>query len=157
MSTELQVTSPFAATEYSTEGSVVGWIDKKGNAQERTLEGALYKGGDALKQLKSDALQSALAKAVGGRYRSAYDIIAVAFPSIEKALDTLHIGVPYGNKSSMATVLLSAMGQRPKAGKDFSAKQKDALQLVRAMLNIPAFEHLRPQGEVVGEATEQTQ
>lgn len=157
MSTQLTIHGAFAVTQDATEGSMVGWVDKKGNSRELTTEGALWKGGDALKALKNEALNSALAKAVGGRYRAAYDIVVVAFPSIEKALATLHIGTPWGNKSSMATVLLSVLGQSPKAGKEFSAKQKEALALVRAMLNIPAFEHLRPQGEVVGEASEATE
>lgn len=155
MSTQLTIHGAFAVTTDNTEGAMVQWVDKKGNTRELTTEGALWKGGDALKQLKTEALQAALTKAVGGRYRAAYDIFVVAFPSIEKALTTLHIGTPWGNKSSMATVLLSVMGQQPKAGKDFSAKQKEALSLARAMVNIPSFEHLKPQGEVVGEATEQ--
>jgi hypothetical protein len=149
------VNQAFWPSQENTEGALVAYTDKKGNSRELTLEGALWKGGDAMKQLKSDALDSALAKAVGGRYRAAFDIVVAAFPSIQKSLENLHIGTPWGNKSSMGTVVLAVMGQRPKAGKDFSAKQKEAIALVRAMLNIPAFEHLKPQGEVVGEATEQ--
>lgn len=155
MSNQLTVHGAFAISAENTEGAMVQWIDKKGNTRELTTEGALWKGGDALKQLKTEALQAALTKAVGGRYRAAYDVLIVAFPSIDKALATLHIGTPWGNKASMGTVLMSVMGQKPKAGKDYSAKQKEALALARAMTNIPAFEHLRPQGEVVGEAVEQ--
>lgn len=154
MSTELTIFE--SAT--STQGHVTAWVDKKGNTREMTLEGALWKGGDALKSLKDAALDAALNKAHGGRYRAAYDVFVAAFPSIEKALATLHIGLPYGNKSSMATVLMSVLGQTPKGGGEFKAesKQRKAIQLARAMVNIPAFEHLRLQGEVVGEATEQT-
>lgn len=152
MSTEMTVFD----SARNTEGHIVGWVDKKGNTRELTMEGALWKGGDALKQLKSEASASAQAKAVGGRYRAAYDIFTVAFPSIAKALETLHIGLPYANKSSMATVLLSVLGQKPKAGKEFSAKQREALELARSMLDIPAFSHLRPQGEVIENEAEQS-
>jgi len=156
MANEMTVNPAFAVTEQYSEGAVVGWVDKKGNAREMTTEGALWKGGDALKQLKSEALSAALAKAHGGRYRAAYDVIVAAFSSIEKSLENLHIGTPWGNKSSMGTVLLAVMGQKPKAGKEFSAKQKAAVELVRAMLYIPAFEHLRPAGEVVENEAEQS-
>lgn len=156
MSTELTVNSAFAVSEAHSEGSLTQWVDRKGNTKEMTTEGVLWKGGDALKQLKNDALAAALAKAHGGRYRAAYDIIVSAFSSIEKSLENLRIGTPYGNKASMGTVLLAVLGQRPKAGKEFSAKQKAAVELVRAMLYIPAFEHLRPQGEVIENEAEQS-
>lgn len=155
MSNQLTVHGAFALSQDNTEGAVVQWVDKKNNAREMTTEGALWKGGDALKSLKDAALDAAQAKAIGGRYRASYDIFIAAFPSIEKALATLHIGTPWGNKSSFGTVLMSVLGQRPKAGKEFSAKQKAAMALARTLVDIPAFVHLRPQGEVVGEATEQ--
>ena len=158
MSTQLTIHGAFAITQENTEGALTQWVDKKGNTREMTTEGALWKGGDALNALKSEALSAALSKAHGGRYRAAYDVIVAAFPSIEKALATLHIGTPYGNKASMGTVLMSVLGQKPKAGKEFGQKQKAALELVRTMLYLPAFEHLRPAGEVVeNEAEQQTQ
>lgn len=138
----------------NTEGHIVSWIDKKNNARELTMEGALWKGGDALKQLKSEASASAQAKAVNGRYRAAYDIFTVAFPAIEKAMSTLHIGMPYGSKASMATVIQSVMAQQPKPGKEFNAKQREAVELARTLLDIPAFSHLKPAGLVIeNEAT----
>lgn len=154
---EIVTHAAFAVTREATEGALTQWVDKKGNTRESTTEGALWKGGLALASLKDAALDAAQAKAVGGRYRAAYDIFVAAFPSIEKALATLHIGVPWGNKASFSTVLLSVLGQQPKAGKEFGTKQKAAVHLARTLVDMPAFVHLRPQGEVVGEATEQAQ
>lgn len=152
--TELQLREESALSFQgaSTEGHVVGWIDKKtGQTREMTAEGVLWKGGEALKSYKDQALESALAKAVGGRYRAAYDVFIAAFPGIERALEKLHVGTPYANKSSFGTVLMAVVGQQPGAGKTWKdeSKQVKAQHLARAIMNIPTFEHLKPQGEVI--------
>jgi hypothetical protein len=122
---------------FAAETSALTFTDKKGNLHAITAEGALFKGGEAIKALKDLALESALHKAINGRYRAASDIICTAFPSIGKAADKL-IGTPWANKSSMAT-LLNAVGRASPGAKGWTDKQSKARMLVAAMANLPAF------------------
>ena len=122
---------------FAADNSIVSFEDKKGNVHSMTTEGALFKGGAALKSLKDVAMQSAAAKAINGKYRSASDILAAAFPSTAKAFDKI-CGTPWANKSSMSSFLIAM--ERAEGGKNgFSAKQVQARMFMQALRQIPSL------------------
>ena len=118
-------------TVFAHDCATLTVTDKKGTLHGITPEGAVFRGGVFLTALKDAALDSALTKATGGRYRAASDILCAAFPSIGKAADKL-IGTPWANKSSFATLTAAVLRAEPKEGKDFSDKQHKARALARA-------------------------
>lgn len=122
---------------FNQESAIVSYADKKGNTHEISAEGALFKGGAALKSLKNQALDSALIKAANGKYRTSADILAASFPSIAKAFDKLHI-LPWSNKSTMNSYLLAMEYAEP--GKNgWTAKQSEARLLMQALRQLPGF------------------
>jgi hypothetical protein len=135
---------------FAAESSALTFTDKKGNLHAITAEGALFKGGEAIKALKDLALESALSKATNGRYRAASDVICTAFPSIGKAAEKL-IGTPWANKSTMGTVL-EAVRRLDAPAKGWSEKQSKARMLVAAMLNLPAFKPESAPADVIDNA-----
>ena len=128
----------------------ITFTDKKGNLNNITAEGALFKGGAALTALKDAALDSAFAKAKAGRYRAASDVLCTAFPSVGKAAEKL-IGTPWENKSTMGTLINAVMRAEPGKTGDFSAKQHKARALASTLMQLPAFAVV---GEVIGETIE---
>lgn len=134
-------------TVFAADCAVLTVTDKKGALHAITPEGALFKGGAFIASLKDAAIDSAFAKAMGGRYRAASDILCAAFPSVGKAADKL-IGTPWANKSSFATLAAACLRVEPKEGKSLSDKQLKARALAAAWVKAvtPAVE-----GEVVAE------
>lgn len=118
--------------------ALVVFQDKKGNTHNITPEGALFKGGAALKSLKDSALMSAFEKAVNGRYRQACDIISAAFGSTAKAYDKV-IGTPWANKQTMQSFLL-AVERAQEPDKGWSQKQVVARMLVNELRAVPGLE-----------------
>lgn len=124
---------------FATENvNAITFTDKKGNLNNVTAEGALFKGGAALAALKDAAIDSAFAKAKAGRFRAASDVLCAAFPSVGKAAEKL-IGTPWENKSTMGTLVNAVMRAEPGKSGQFNAKQDKARELARAMLQLPAF------------------
>ena len=137
-------------TVFHADTSALAYTDKKGTECAITPEGALFKGGAALAALKDAAVESALAKAVNGRYRAASDILVAAFPSIGKAAEKL-IGTPWANKSTMGTLINAVRRAEPGKSGEFSKKQTEARMLCAVLQQLPAFKV-----EVVAEVIENT-
>lgn len=125
------------STVFSTESNLVTFATKKGDLKQITAEGAVFKGGAALAALKDAALDSALGRAINGRYQAAADILEVAFPSVAKACRNL-LGEPCASKANMAA-FLNGIDRAEMPAKGWSKKQHAAKVLVQAMRNIPAF------------------
>lgn len=139
-----------SVTVFTADQTALTFTDKKGALHGITAEGACFKGGAAFAALKDLAMESALAKAVNGRYRAASDILCAAFPSIGKAAEKL-IGTPWENKSTMGTLINAVRRAEPGKSGEFSAKQQKALALAGALVQLPAF---REVGAIVGETVE---
>lgn len=117
-------------TVFSVEQSaVVTYFDKKGTCHGITAHGALFKGGDALKSLKDAALDSAFKMAENGRYRASCDVLGAAFPATLKAAESFMSTAPWGSKTNFTAFVSAVLRLVPKAGKDFSAKQRSARAL----------------------------
>ena len=117
-------------TVFSVEQSaVVTYFDKKGTCHGITAHGALFKGGDALKSLKDAALDSAFKMAENGRYRASCDVLGAAFPATLKAAESFMSTAPWGSKTNFTAFVSAVLRLVPKAGKDFSAKQRTARTL----------------------------
>jgi hypothetical protein len=126
-----------AISIFAADAVTVSFQDKKGRAYELSAEGALFKGGAALAQLKDMTMRAAGDKAANGKYRAAADIIAAAFPSVAKGFEKI-VGTPWANKSSMQTYLAAI--ERAEPGKNgYTAKQLQARDFVRALRTIPAL------------------
>ena len=137
-------------TVFHADTQALTFTDKKGALHAITAEGAVFKGGAALAQLKCHAVDSALTKAVGGRYRAASDILCAAFPSIGKAAEKL-IGTPWANKSSFLTLVNAVLRAEPKEGKGWSTKQAEARMLAHTFIKVTTPVEAPAEGEVVGE------
>lgn len=124
-------------TVFHNDNSIVAFNDKKGIAHEVSAEGALFKGGVALRALKDVAMKAAYHKAESGRYRSASDILCASFPSVGKAVERV-IGTPWDNKSSMTT-LLTALERIDEPTKGWSKKQLEGRAFLNALRTLPAF------------------
>ena len=124
-------------TVFSAESVALSFVTKKGDIKTVTPEGAVFRGGAALAALKDAALDTALAKAVNGRYGPAADILDAAFPSVTKAVVAL-LGSPSANKANMAA-MLSGVERATEPSKGWNKKQMAARHLARAMRSIPAF------------------
>jgi hypothetical protein len=138
-------------TNPSIDSSLVAYSTKKGELKSISAEGALFKGGDALKALKNAALDLALLKAGHGKYRAASDILATAFPRTEKAFLTLYpTSQPWDNKAKFtAFVDACIVAQAPKNG--WNKKQAEARVLLAALSRMVSAESVDA-GEVVGAA-----
>ena len=117
-------------TVFNTEAAALTFTDKKGALHSISAEGAVFKGGVALAALKDAAIESALTKAVNGRYRAAADILVAAFPAVGKAVDKL-VGAPSANKTNFVT-LVNGCGRAEPGAKGFSKKQTEARMLINA-------------------------
>lgn len=113
-------------------------FDTKKGLQTLTVEGAVYKGGAALKALKDVALESALSKATSGRYGPASDILGVAFPAIHKAYQKLYTVPASTNKVSFKR-LMDAVANAPEPAKGWSKNQHAARTLLQALRELPAL------------------
>jgi hypothetical protein len=150
-----------APARSSFEGRLVEFSNKKGDPLSLTVEGAIFKGGAALKAVRSAAAEIALNKAVTGRYRAASELIASAVPaSFLKTFQTI-AGDPAKNKLAFTLFCQSVLRQVPKAGKDFTEKQQEARGVARAFIDElirvatekgDSIEHLT--GDVAGEVIE---
>jgi hypothetical protein len=108
----------------------VAFSTKKGMAA-LSIEGAIHKGGAALVALRDVAVDSAVAKALIGRYSAAVDIISVAFPKVASATYSL-VGSPSANKSNFAT-FLNGIDRVVEPAKGFSKKQIAARQMAQSL------------------------
>lgn len=124
-------------TVFANDNSIVSFNDKKGKAHALSAEGALFKGGAALRALKDVAMQSAYNKAESGRYRSAADILCASFPSVGRAVDKV-IGTPWESKTTMATLLV-AIERADEPAKGWSKKQLEGRAFISALRTLPAF------------------
>jgi hypothetical protein len=124
-------------TVFNAEAASVVFTTKKGDVLTISAEGAMFKGGAALAALKDVAIDSAFAKAVGGRYTAAADIIGTAYPSVMKACIKL-LGSADKNKQTMAA-LLGGVEMMEEPAKGWSDKQLKARSLLKALRNIPAL------------------
>lgn len=126
------------------DNSVVSFENKKGEQFSITPEGALFKGGAALRAYKDTAMMSAFHKAENGKYRAASDILTAAFPSMGKAFEKF-IGLPtWQSKTTMALYLDKLEAMRPtNEVKGWSKKQaeaRDFIQLLRGIKSLEAAE-----------------
>jgi hypothetical protein len=119
-------------TVFHADSAAVVYTDKKGATHSISAEGALWKGGAALAGLKDLALDSALAKAMNGKYHSAVDILAGAFPAVGKAAVKL-VGNPAVNKAAFMTLCVGVARAEPAEGKKLSLKQDKAQILARIL------------------------
>lgn len=124
-------------TVFANDNAIVSFDDKKGRTHQLSAEGALFKGGAALRALKDVAMLSAHSKAEAGRYRSASDILSAAFPSTARAVDKV-IGTPWANKSAMGTFLM-ALERADEPAKGWSKKQVEARAFISALRALDAF------------------
>lgn len=124
-----------AIVAFNSEFSVT--FDTAKGVTSISVEGALVKGGKALASLKDVAVDSALAKAVNGRYTAAVDVLETAFPKVVAAVRTLH-GVPALNKFNFMCVL-SGIENAAEPAKGFSKRQLAAQSMVRTLRNVPAL------------------
>lgn len=129
-----------ALAHLTTDHSVVSYTNKKGDDFHISTEGALFKGGQALKALKDTAMLSAFHKAEAGRYRAASDIVSAAFPSMAKAFEKF-IGVePWSSKTTMSLYLDKVEAMRPtNEAKGFTKKQNDAKLFINTLRQVKAL------------------
>jgi len=122
-------TTTTAIATFSSDYSVA--FDTKKGVSSISIEGAIHKGGKALVSLKNVAVDSAIAKALSGRYTPAVDILAIAFPRVAAAAYAL-VGSPAMNKSNFTTFVRGVLNASEPA-KGFSKKQLAALDMARAV------------------------
>lgn len=126
-----------AITVFSNDSSIVTFEDKKGCARNISAEGALFKGGLALKALKDVAVGSAYDKAINGKFRAATDIMSAAFPSTSKAFEKI-MGSAHANKSAFLS-FISAI-ERAEGGKNgFTSKQLEVRGFCQALRELDSF------------------
>jgi hypothetical protein len=123
------------------DNSVVSYENKKGDQFSVTPEGALFKGGAALRAYKDMAKASAFHKAENGKYRAASDILGAAFPSMAKAFEKF-IGLPtWQSKTTMALYLDKLEAMRPtNDAKGFTKKQLEARDFIQLLRGIKSLE-----------------
>lgn len=129
----------------AADSFAVSFTDKKGVPHSRTLEGALWKGGAALKQLKDEAAQAAFSKAQAGRYKAAAEIIADTFGTVARKFSK-ECGTPWANAMMMSAFLTQVREYQPKEGKSLTKKQETVAQLVELLRTVPALaKDVKPQ------------
>ena len=116
-------------TAFNSDFSIV--FDTPKGAASISVEGAIHKGGKALAALKDAAENSAVTKAINGRYGPAVDIMGVAFPKVLKATHDL-VGMPALSKANFTT-FLNGIGRVQESTKGFSKKQIAARHMASAM------------------------
>lgn len=130
-----------AITLFSADNSVVSFENKKGDQFSVTPEGALFKGGAALRAYKDMAKSSAFHKAENGKYRAASDILTAAFPAMGKAFEKF-IGLPtWQSKTTMALYLDKLEAMRPtNDAKGFTKKQLEARDFIQLLRTVKSLE-----------------
>lgn len=118
-----------ALTAFSSDYSVA--FNTKTGVSSISVEGAIHKGGAALLALKEAATDSAIAKAVNGRYTAAVDVLGAAFPKVLKDTNSL-VGMPALNKHNFAT-FITGIGRVQESIKGFSKKQVAARLMAAAL------------------------
>lgn len=146
---------------FAVESAPLTFTDKKGNLHGITAEGALFKGGAALAALKDAGLESAIAKAVGGRYRAASDILVAAFPKAGKAFCGVWgaATAPHANKTTMQGLLAAvetAIWETAAADKKLTKRQAAAAAVAEVLRKIPALATETAPAEVIDNAAEGT-
>lgn len=111
----------------------------KSGVRSISTEGALFKGGKALAALKTQGVESAIAKASNGRYGPVCDILTVAFPSIAKAYTKLFAHDPSRDKVSMRA-FIKAIEAQVEPEKGWSARQKEAKIVLQVLRAYPALQ-----------------
>jgi len=115
-----------------SDNYAVAFNTKKGIASI-SAEGAIVKGGAALAALRDVAVDSAVAKALNGRYGPATDVVGGAFPRVLASCTSL-VGHPCMNKANFVT-FLRGVGRVAPSAKGFSKKQEAARAMARGLLD----------------------
>lgn len=118
-----------ALTAFNPDFSIV--FDVKGGTASLSIEGAIHKGGKALIALKDAAENSAVTKAINGRYTAAVDILSIAMPKAAKATEVA-VGMPALNKRNFE-VLLCSIARLPVPAKGWNKRQVAALHMASAL------------------------
>lgn len=127
-------------TIFSNDSAVVSYTNKKGDNFTTSVEGALFKGGQALNGLKDAAMLSAFHKAENGKYRAASDILTAAFPSMGKAFEKFMGLETWASKTTMGLYLDKLEAMRPtNEVKGFTAKQVKAREFIGQLRTIKAL------------------
>lgn len=126
---------------FANDSSVVNYANKKGDQFTISTEGALFKGGMALRALKDTAMLSAAHKAESGRYRAAADILGAAFPSLTKAFDKF-IGLPTWQSKTTMGLYLDKLEALDAPTKGWSKKQCEARDFIKALRQIKGLERV---------------
>ena len=124
---------------FANDSAVVNYANKKGDQFTISTEGALFKGGMALRALKDTAMLSAAHKAESGRYRAAADILGAAFPSLTKAFDKF-IGLPTWQSKTTMGLYLDKLEALDAPAKGWSKKQVEARAFIQALRQIKGLE-----------------
>jgi hypothetical protein len=124
---------------FSNDTAVVSYANKKGDQFAISTEGALFKGGQALKALKEAASTSAKHKAESGRYRAAADILGASFPAMTKAFDKFFGAPAWTSKLTMCVYLDKLESLQPTAAKGWNTKQVEARALMQHLRTLPAL------------------
>lgn len=125
-------------TIFSNDTAVVSYENKKGDRFAISTEGALFKGGAALRSLKDAAMLSAHHKAEAGRYRAAADILGASFPTMTKAFDKF-VGTPAWNSKLTMGLYLDKLEAIDTPNKGWSKKQVEARAFIQALRTVPAL------------------
>ena len=126
-------------TIFAADSAVVSYENKKGEAFSISTEGALFKGGIALRTLKDTAMLSAAHKAENGKYRAAADILGAAFPSMAKAFEKF-IGLPTWQSKTTMALYLDKLEAIEVPTKGWSKKQGEAKAFINALRQIKSLE-----------------
>jgi len=126
-------------TIFAADSAVVSYENKKGEAFSISTEGALFKGGIALRALKDTAMLSAAHKAENGKYRAAADILGAAFPSMAKAFEKF-IGLPTWQSKTTMALYLDKLEAIEVPAKGWSKKQGEAKAFINALRQIKSLE-----------------
>lgn len=133
---------------FSADTAIVSYQNKKGDNFAISPEGALFKGGIALRALKDTAMLSAANKAEAGRYRAAADILGAAFPSMAKAFEKF-IGLPTWQSKTTMALYLDKLEAIAEPIKGFNKKQLEAKAFINALRQIKALERATDNAFVV--------
>jgi hypothetical protein len=135
-------------TVFTTDTTVINYNNKNGDAFTISTEGALFKGGIALRALKNVAMLSAARKAENGKYRASADILGAAFPSMAKAFEKF-IGLPTWQSKTTMALYLDKLEAIEEPAKGWSKKQVEAREYIRALRTIKSLERTEDNAFVV--------
>lgn len=124
---------------FSNDTSVVNYNNKNGDAFTISAEGALFKGGIALRALKDNAMLAAAHKAENGKYRASADILGAAFPSMSKAFEKF-IGLPTWQSKTTMGLFLDKLEAIDEPAKGWNKKQIEAKAFINALRQIKSLE-----------------